>query len=105
LVAEYDEVNYLYIKELLKALSVGIVWARNGSEVVELFISDSRFDLILMDLKMPVMNGYDATQKIRSINADIPVIAVTAFAFNEIIPEQHWQILVAMLLNQLIKIS
>ncbi len=83
LVAEDDEINYLYIKELLNLSNVNIVWARNGSEAVELFKSDPGFDLVLMDLKMPVLNGYDATQKIRFINPDIPVIAVTAFSFKE----------------------
>jgi CheY-like chemotaxis protein/anti-sigma regulatory factor (Ser/Thr protein kinase) len=83
LVAEDDEVNFLYIKELLRSSSVNITWARNGSEAIELFMSDSGFDLVLMDLKMPVINGYDATQKIRSVDPDIPVIAVTAFAFKE----------------------
>ncbi len=83
LVAEDDEVNYLYIRELLKLPNIEVIWARNGSEAVDLFKSDSGFDLVLMDIKMPVLNGYDATQKIRSINPEIPVIAVTAFAFKE----------------------
>lgn len=83
LVAEDDEVNYLYIRELLNRPNFEVIWARNGSEAVELFKSYSGFDLVLMDIKMPVLNGYDATQKIRSINPEIPVIAVTAFAFKE----------------------
>jgi signal transduction histidine kinase/CheY-like chemotaxis protein len=83
LAAEDDEINFLYIKELLRDLNFEVLWAKNGKEAVEIFKSYTDFDIVLMDLKMPVMNGYDATLKIKSINPEIPVIAVTAFARKE----------------------
>ena len=60
-----------------------MLWAKNGSEAVEIFGRNSEFDVVLMDLKMSVMNGYEATRKIKNINPEIPVIAVTAFALQE----------------------
>lgn len=79
LAAEDDEINYLYIKELLRAPNFELVWARDGSEAVEQFRKGPDFDVVLIDVKMPVMNGYDATVMIKKINAGIPVIAVTAY--------------------------
>jgi CheY-like chemotaxis protein len=60
-----------------------LIWAANGAEAVEKFRSDTAFDIILMDLKMPVMDGYEATKIIKSINPGMPVIAISAFALLE----------------------
>jgi len=83
LATEDDEISYLYLKELLTTSKCEIVWAKNGLEAVEIIRNNSDFDLVLMDLKMPVMNGYEATEKIKSLNSDIPVIAVSSFANHE----------------------
>ena len=56
------------------------MWVTNGEEAVKSFLRDTP-DLILMDIRMPVMNGIEATAKIRTMSADIPIIAVTAHAF------------------------
>ena len=56
--------------------------AHDGNEAVRLY-REHRPDLILMDLKMPDMDGYEATVEIRKEDSDIPIIAVTAFAFSE----------------------
>ena len=76
--------NYLYIKALLSSSNIDIVWAQNGSEAVEIFRKDKGFNIILMDLKMPVMNGLEATRRIKEISPDVPVIAVTAFSDQEV---------------------
>ena len=55
-------------------------WVTNGREALHSFVRE-RPDLILMDLKMPEMNGIEATERIRSISPDIPIIAVTAHAY------------------------
>ena len=55
-------------------------WVTNGEEAVNRFLHEKP-DLILMDIRMPVMNGIRATEKIRAVSADIPIIAVTANAF------------------------
>jgi PAS domain S-box-containing protein len=80
LVAEDDILNYLFLEEIFSDLDVNIKHAANGKEAVELFKSE-KFDLVLMDIKMPVMGGLEATRKIKSINPKIPVIAVSAHAF------------------------
>lgn len=79
LVAEDIESNYMQINALLNKDYI-ISWVRNGEEAVNSFLRE-RPDLILMDIRMPVMNGVDAITKIRSISVDIPIIAVTANAF------------------------
>ena len=79
LVAEDVESNYMQINALLNK-DYTISWVRNGEEAVNSFLRE-RPDMILMDIRMPVMNGVDAITKIRSISVDIPIIAVTANAF------------------------
>lgn len=80
LVAEDNESNYTLFHAMLK--DYNILHARDGREAVELY-QRHHPDLILMDLKMPGMDGYEATQRIRTMDTDIPIIAVTAFAFAE----------------------
>lgn len=79
LIAEDDEISYLYIKELLADTDCTLLWAKNGSEAIEIVKNSSAFDIVLMDLNMPVMNGYESAQKIKILNPEIPVIAITAF--------------------------
>lgn len=80
LIAEDDPSNFKLYTVILKEYNLIHAW--NGKEAVDLFI-ESAPDIILMDIKMPVMNGYEATAKIREISKEIPIIAVTAFAFTE----------------------
>lgn len=60
-----------------------LMFTKNGIEAINAIENNSDIDLVLMDLKMPEMNGYEATKKIRKLNTSIPVIAITAFAFEE----------------------
>ena len=83
LVAEDEEVNYLYIEALFEIQMDGdynLIHARNGKEAVEVCTSNKNIALVLMDIKMPVMNGYEATEKIKSIYPDLPIIAQTAYS-------------------------
>jgi CheY-like chemotaxis protein len=82
LVAEDENMNYLLIKEILMSTGAKVVWAHNGSEAV-LYVREHKTNdklLILMDIKMPMMNGYQAFEQIKQINPMIPVVAVTAYA-------------------------
>ncbi len=79
LIVEDTESNYLQINILLKK-DYTISWAVNGEEAINSFLRE-RPDLILMDIRMPVMNGVQATEKIRAIAPNLPIIAVTANAF------------------------
>ena len=77
LVAEDNITNQELIKIILEKSNIKVTIAKNGKEAVELF-SKNRFDLILMDLQMPVLSGFDATKKIREIDKQIPIVALTA---------------------------
>ena len=83
LVAEDEEVNFIYINEILGQTGANIIWAKDGAQAVELVNTIKKVDLILMDIKMPVMNGYAATMEIKQINPKLPIVAQTAYAFTE----------------------
>ncbi len=80
LVAEDEESNFRYIEKLLKKAGFDLLRANNGLEAVEYVEVDSKINLILMDIKMPVMNGVEATREIKKMKPQIPIIATTAFA-------------------------
>lgn len=79
LIAEDVEENFFLLKVLL-GKTYTLYHAKNGQEAVDLY-KQYLPDLILMDIKMPVMDGFEATRIIRSLSEDIPIIALTAFAF------------------------
>jgi PAS domain S-box-containing protein len=79
LIAEDEDLNFLLLEKLLADTNVRIVRAVNGLEAVETCKSNQGIDLVLMDLKMPVVNGYDATRQILEYSPDLPVIIQTAY--------------------------
>ena len=79
LIAEDEETNFHYLQTLLQSNNISITHAMNGSEAVE-YVQKAHFDLVLMDLKMPVMNGFEATRIIRGLFPRLPIIAQTAFS-------------------------
>jgi PAS domain S-box-containing protein len=81
LIAEDDIANFFFIESFLKQTKAAILWAKDGKEALDVFRTEPSLDMILMDLKMPYLNGIDATRTIRKTNRDIPVIALTAYAF------------------------
>ncbi|MEI6173257.1 MAG: response regulator [Bacteroidota bacterium] len=82
LIAEDDEANYLYIKTILRRKDYTILWASNGKDAVDLCESNPEISLVIMDIKMPEMDGLAATRLIKTIRPDLTVIAVTAFAMS-----------------------
>jgi len=83
LIVEDEEVNYLYISTLLVDLlkiNCTIIHAKNGKEAIEICKNNPVIDLILMDLKMPVMNGFEASKEIKKRYPTIPIIAQTAYS-------------------------
>ncbi len=83
LIAEDEETNYVYLRTALSATKIQIIRAKNGKEAVELARINPLIDIILMDIKMPEMNGLEATRGIKAFRKDIPIIAQTAFAMEE----------------------
>jgi CheY-like chemotaxis protein len=84
LVVEDDDYGYLLINEILASHPIILYRALDGEEAIAKFQNDKiDYDLVLMDIRLPIMNGYDATQKIKEINPSIPIIAVTAFAHSQ----------------------
>ena len=79
LVAEDIESNFKLIRYFLSGSNVEVLHAYNGKEAVEKCLSTGKIDLILMDIKMPVMDGYTAVKLIREKNAIVPIIAQTAY--------------------------
>jgi PAS domain S-box-containing protein len=82
LVAEDDEVSYLLLENILPPENYTLLWAKNGKEAINLFKNTKGIDFILMDLKMPVMDGLEATRQIKKLNSKIPIIAQTAYAMD-----------------------
>ncbi|MEG2574217.1 MAG: ATP-binding protein, partial [Bacteroides sp.] len=79
LIAEDNASNYLLFQSILKR-DYKLIHAWNGREAVELY-KEHRPHLVLMDINMPEMNGYEATTEIRKISTSVPIIAVTAYAY------------------------
>jgi len=81
LVAEDEEINFQYIKRVFNGLGIdNIIRAHNGQEAVDIFNEKKDISLIMMDLKMPILNGFEATKAIKSLNNKIPIVAQTALA-------------------------
>ena len=83
LIAEDDEVSTVLLQRNLKGENFNILYAVNGWEAVELVQHHHEINLVLMDIKMPVMNGFEATRLIKQQRPDLPVIAQTAFTSKE----------------------
>jgi len=82
LIAENDFVCMKLLKEMLESENVNLFFANNGKEALEILETAPEIQIVLMDLKMPVMNGFEATQLIKKINPGLPVIAQSAYAFS-----------------------
>ena len=77
LVVEDVETNKIFFDAALRRTSAKILWAKDGQEAVDMF-KENHIDLVLMDLQLPVMDGYAATREIKKVNPAVPVIAQTA---------------------------
>lgn len=83
LIAEDEEINFLFIHTLLSkyaGFKFNIIHAKDGQEAVEACSNNKNIDLVLMDIKMPIMNGYEATKIIKSKFPNLPIIAQTAYS-------------------------
>jgi len=79
-VAEDEYGNYRYLYEVLLADKLNVVHANNGQEAIDMCKKSEDISLVLMDIKMPVMNGITAARLIKEFRPDLPIIAQTAYA-------------------------
>ncbi len=80
LIAEDTDINYFFLAEVLKSTNAQLIRVNNGKEAVE-YCKSNNVDLILMDINMPKMNGFEATRNIKKYNNNIPIIVQTAVGF------------------------
>ncbi len=84
LITEDEEVNFYYLKTIFKKTEAKIIRAKNGKEAVDIIRDHhGNIDLVLMDLNMPVMDGYEAMRIIKAQHPKIPIIAQTAYTLSE----------------------
>lgn len=83
IIADDLEINQILLEEMLSPYNFEIIKCKNGKKCVEKFFEIKDIDLILMDLDMPVLDGYEATKIIRTKDKHVPIIAQTAYTQKE----------------------
>ncbi len=83
LIAEDEVANYTLLQSIISPTKAKVFWVKNGQEAIDMVVSDPEIDLVIMDIKMPILNGLEATLEIRRRGIDIPIIAQTAFAMQQ----------------------
>jgi len=82
LVAEDVPSNFMFIEAALRRTNVRLLWAQDGKQAVSMALQDLSIDLILMDIQLPELNGYEATAEIMKVRKNLPVISQTAYALS-----------------------
>ncbi|MCT4616323.1 MAG: response regulator [Marinifilaceae bacterium] len=84
LIAEDEDFNFIFLEEILIDTSVTLIRVSNGEEAVSKYTdANNSIDLILMDMQMPILNGYEATRIIKEQNNEVPIIAQTAYHYGD----------------------
>jgi len=83
LVVEDNQISFKLMNAVLKQVKANVVHAINGKKAIEECESDAHFDLVLMDMQMPEVDGFEATRRIKQIRPDLPVVATTANSYQE----------------------
>ncbi|HCT29313.1 MAG TPA: response regulator [Bacteroidales bacterium] len=83
LVVEDEPINFLYLFELLSESGLILINAKSGEEAIEICQTNNKIELVLMDIQLPGISGYEATKKIKTIKKDLPIIAQTAYSQSE----------------------
>ncbi|MBU8892131.1 MAG: response regulator [Bacteroidales bacterium] len=81
-IAEDEQINYLFLKAVLKPTRTKVIWTKTGQETIDI-CNTEKVDIVLMDIKMPDLNGLEATIEIKKVFPDLPIIAQTAYAMEE----------------------
>ena len=77
-VVDDTEINFVLIKTQLRKTKVNVIWIKNGHDAIEFIKNENKADLLLMDIRMPVLDGIQATKQIKQIAPEIPIIIQTA---------------------------
>jgi len=84
LITEDDEISYKYIELVLsRKTNINIIWAVNGKQAVEYCRLYEHIDIVLMDIQLPDIDGYEAARQIKSFRSNLPIIIQSANAFND----------------------
>jgi signal transduction histidine kinase/CheY-like chemotaxis protein len=83
LIAEDDNINFLLFQKMMQNKNYKIIRAINGQEAVDICLNTPNIDLVLMDIKMPIMTGFEALEQIRPMRPNLPIIAQTAYSSSE----------------------
>ena len=83
LVVEDEESNFKLIQAVLRKTKAKIIWVTDGKNAVDECMKNDEISLVVMDIKMPIMDGLEATRQIRKFKKDLPIIAQTAYAMAE----------------------
>lgn len=83
LIAEDDNINFLLFQKMMQNKNYKIIRAINGQEAVDICLNTPTVDLVLMDIKMPIMSGFEALEQIKPIRPNLPIIAQTAYSSSE----------------------
>ncbi len=81
LIVEDDPTNLMFLKEIFEPLKINVIEVNNGADAIEIIKKRTKIDIILMDIQLPEMDGFETTKQIKTINPSIPIVAQTAFAF------------------------
>ncbi len=81
-IAEDEQINYLFLKAVLKPTKAKVIWTKTGRETINI-CNTEKVDIVLMDIKMPDLNGLEATIEIKKDFPNLPIIAQTAYAMEE----------------------
>ncbi len=82
LIVEDIEANHMFIAAALKRTKAQLLWAKDGMEAIEMCKEYDTIDLVLMDIRLPKLDGYEATRKIKEFRPNLPIIAQTAYVMN-----------------------
>jgi CheY-like chemotaxis protein len=82
LIAEDEQSNFDFLKILFNRMNIRVLWAKDGNEAVNFCETDPSIDLVLMDIKMPFLNGFEATRLIKIKRPELPIVAQTAYAMS-----------------------
>jgi signal transduction histidine kinase len=82
LVAEDEHLNFILLREILSSTGATVEWAKNGKDAIDEIKMNNNYCLVLVDIKMPIVDGYETFTEIRKIDKDIPIVAQTAYAMS-----------------------